>query len=38
MDAALAGMGGDAAVDQFIALANNRGGKDNITCLIVEVA
>jgi serine/threonine protein phosphatase PrpC len=35
---ALAAIGGDAAVDQFIALANNRGGKDNITCLLVEVA
>ncbi|MFO0550002.1 MAG: PP2C family serine/threonine-protein phosphatase [Polyangiaceae bacterium] len=36
--AAVASIGGDSAVDQFIALANNRGGKDNITCLLVEVA
>jgi serine/threonine protein phosphatase PrpC len=34
---ALAGVGGDAAVEQFIRLANNRGGKDNITALIVEI-
>lgn len=36
--AAVASIGGDQAVDQFIRLANNRGGKDNITTLIVEVA
>lgn len=36
--AAVAGIGGDPSVEQFIQLANNRGGKDNITCLIVEVA
>jgi len=35
---AVGGIGGEQAVDQFIALANNRGGKDNITCLLVEIA
>jgi protein phosphatase len=35
---AIASIGGDKAVDQFIQLANNRGGKDNITALVVEVA
>jgi protein phosphatase len=35
---AVASIGGEQAVEQFIALANNRGGKDNITCLLVEVA
>lgn len=34
---AIASIGGEMAVDQFIQLANNRGGKDNITCVIVEV-
>lgn len=34
---AVAASGGDTAVDQFIQLANNRGGKDNITCVMVEV-
>ena len=33
----LASVGGDAAVDHLIALANNRGGKDNITALVVEI-
>lgn len=35
---AVSSIGGESAVDQFIQLANNRGGKDNITCLLVEVA
>lgn len=30
-------LGGDAAAKQFIALANERGGKDNITAVLVEV-
>ncbi len=29
--------GGDAAVDAFIDLANGRGGKDNITAVLVEI-
>jgi len=35
---AVASIGGEVAVEQFIQLANNRGGKDNITCVLVEVA
>ena len=35
--AAVGGIGGEQAVDQFIALANNRGGKDNITAVMVHV-
>ena len=34
---AIAGSNGDVAVEQFIQLANNRGGKDNITAVLVEV-
>lgn len=34
---AIASIGGEMAVDQFIQLANNRGGKDNITCVLVEI-
>lgn len=34
---AIASAGGAEAVEHFIQLANNRGGKDNITCVIVEV-
>jgi protein phosphatase len=30
-------MGGEAAVDRFIELANQRGGKDNITAVLVEI-
>jgi protein phosphatase len=30
-------MGGGAAVDRFIELANQRGGKDNITAVLVEI-
>ncbi len=30
-------LGGDAAVDTFIDLANSRGGKDNITAVLVEI-
>ena len=29
--------GGDAAVRRFIELANSRGGRDNITAVLVEV-
>lgn len=35
---AIVGMGGDAAVRHFIDLANQRGGKDNITAVLVEIA
>jgi PPM family protein phosphatase len=31
------GMGGPTAVEHFIALANERGGKDNITAILVEI-
>jgi len=34
---AIASAGGEVAVEHFIQLANNRGGKDNITCVVVEV-
>jgi protein phosphatase len=34
---AIASAGGEQAVEHFIQLANNRGGKDNISCVIVEV-
>ncbi|HXN31435.1 MAG TPA: protein phosphatase 2C domain-containing protein [Polyangiaceae bacterium] len=30
-------MGGVAAVERFVALANERGGKDNITAVLVEI-
>jgi len=30
-------LGGDAAVKRFIQLANDRGGKDNITAILVEI-
>jgi serine/threonine protein phosphatase PrpC len=30
-------MGGTAAVQRFIDLANERGGKDNITAILVEI-
>jgi serine/threonine protein phosphatase PrpC len=33
----ITGMGGDAAVRRFIDLANERGGKDNITAILVEI-
>jgi serine/threonine protein phosphatase PrpC len=33
----LAALGGEAAVDAFIDLANTRGGKDNITAVLVEI-
>ena len=35
---AIASIGGESSVEQFIQLANNRGGKDNITCVLVEIA
>jgi protein phosphatase len=35
--ATIAALGGDAAVERFIALANERGGRDNITAVLVEV-
>jgi serine/threonine protein phosphatase PrpC len=31
------GLGGAVAVERFIALANQRGGKDNITAVLVEI-
>jgi protein phosphatase len=34
---AIVAMGGDACVARFIRLANERGGKDNITAVLVEV-
>ena len=34
---AIVEMGGAAAVDRFITLANERGGKDNITAILVEI-
>ncbi len=33
----LVSRGGDEAVDAFIELANSRGGKDNITAILVEI-
>jgi protein phosphatase len=33
----LAGLGGDQSVSAFIDLANQRGGKDNITAILVEI-
>ena len=35
--APIANLGGEDAVKKFIALANERGGKDNITAVLVEV-
>jgi protein phosphatase len=35
--APIANLGGEDAVKKFIALANERGGKDNITAILVEV-
>lgn len=35
---AIASAGGESAVEQFIQLANNRGGRDNITAVLVDVA
>jgi protein phosphatase len=34
---AIVAMGGDAAVHRFIDLANERGGKDNITAILVDI-
>ncbi len=36
--AEVASLGGDSAVDRFIELANARGGRDNITAILVEVS
>ncbi len=36
--AEIAGLGGDRAVDRFIDVANARGGRDNITAVLVEIA
>jgi serine/threonine protein phosphatase PrpC len=33
----IVGMGGPVAVERFIELANGRGGKDNITAVLVEI-
>jgi serine/threonine protein phosphatase PrpC len=35
--AAVAALGGEAAVQRFMALANERGGRDNITAVLVEI-
>jgi PPM family protein phosphatase len=35
--APIVALGGDAAVERFIQLANDRGGKDNITAILVEI-
>jgi protein phosphatase len=35
--ATIAALGGDAAVQKFIELANARGGRDNITAVLVEI-
>ncbi len=35
--AAIAALGGDQAVERFISLANERGGRDNITAVLVEI-
>src|SRR5262249_10153294 len=35
--AEIAALGGDMAVDRFIDTANSRGGRDNITAVLVEV-
>lgn len=35
--AEIVALGGDPAVDRFIELANQRGGRDNITAILVEV-
>lgn len=34
---AIAELGGDVAIDRFIKTANERGGRDNITAILVEV-
>jgi protein phosphatase len=34
---AIVKMGGEPAVGRFIRLANDRGGKDNITAVLVEI-
>jgi protein phosphatase len=36
--AMIAGLGGEEAVDRFIDIANSRGGRDNITAVLVEVS
>ncbi len=36
--AAIAALGGEFAVQRFIDLANERGGRDNITAILVEVS
>jgi serine/threonine protein phosphatase PrpC len=33
----IAGLGGDAAIERFIETANERGGRDNITAVLVEL-
>lgn len=35
---AMADLGGDQAIEAFIKLANDRGGRDNITAVLVEIA
>ncbi|MCK6591468.1 MAG: serine/threonine-protein phosphatase [Polyangiaceae bacterium] len=34
---AVVGLGGDSAVERFIQMANERGGRDNITAVLVEL-
>jgi protein phosphatase len=36
--ALIAALGGDTAVERFIELANERGGRDNITAVLVEIS
>jgi protein phosphatase len=35
--APIVALAGDASVQRFIQLANDRGGKDNITAILVEI-
>ena len=37
LPAPIAKLGGEEAVKRFIELANERGGKDNITAILVEI-
>ena len=35
---AIAALGGEASVNRFIEIANERGGRDNITAVLVEIS